>query len=259
MENISYDPNILVLENRFKELDIIQDLLNLYEKGKYLDCIENTESYFNENPKVYIKSTLLRNIYLNSCLKMGIDLMERKEYLNAKIIYDKILIFESELIFESDVVLYKIYSQLAEIMRNIENAESSEDYEEKAKLIINKMVYSRAIQCIYSDFVEGKYDEVVSSSHQLDVNDLDEYNKGRYYMMIGSAYYYMKEYKKGITYLKRAIKYYKNKTYNSILIMIYEELSKCYMHLEEYHHAHKYLKLAHDHTTMIHAIEVVRA
>lgn len=239
-----------------QDLNIIEDLLHLYECRDYLLCIKRIEDFFVDSPKEYGKSSLVRNIYLNSCLKVSIDFMDIKDYINAKQIYEKILKFESELIFESDVVLYKIYSQLAEIMRNIDTLDSAKTYEEKAKIIISKMVYSRAIQSIYCDFVEGKYDEVVDNSEKIDMEELDEYNKGRFYMMIGSAYYYMQEYEKGINYLKKAIKYYKNRTYNSILIMIYEELSKCYMHLEEYNHAYKYLKLAHKHTRLAHKVEL---
>lgn len=260
MENITQineNPEDILVNEEKKESDVevIEKLLNIYENGDYFECISRIEMAFFDDPKEYGKSTLIRNIYLNCCLRVAMDFMGIHDYVHAKVMYDKILVFESELIFEADVVLYNIYSQISEIMKNVDTLEASEMYHEKAKMIISKMVYSRAIQSIYSAFIEGNYDEVISNADTIDINDLDEYNKGRYYMMIGSAYYYMKEYNNGITYLKKAIKHYKNKTYNSILIMIYEELSKCYMHMEEYNHAYKYLKLAHKHTKLAHNIE----
>lgn len=260
MDNLTDQQNDGIKDdsNLGNDINQIDALLNLYESGDYLNCISKVESFIEVNPKEQGKSTLLRNIYLNCCLKHAIDMMDLKNYIIAKEMYEKILKYESELIFESDVILYKIYSQLAEIMRNTGTIEAVKQYEEKAKLIISKMVYSRAIQSIYSDFVEGKYQQVIEGSDKIDINDLDEYNRGRFYMMIGSAYYYMQEYKKGIDYLTKAIKYYKNNTYNSVLIMIYEELSKCYMHLEEYQYAYKYLKLAHKHTKLTHDMQAIK-
>ncbi|MBC7959459.1 MAG: hypothetical protein H7X94_06305, partial [Vallitaleaceae bacterium] len=201
------------------------------------------EDYFDRYPRAS-SNTLLRNIYMNCCMQAAAIFKEGGYFEKCKAVYEKVLKYESDLIFESDVVLYNVYSHLAEINGYLNTVDESREYDDKAKNIVNKMLASRVIQGIYICFVEGNYDEVIKRISTLDINELDEYNKGRYYMMIGSAYYYKEDYQNAIKFLEIATQFYKDKPYNSVLEIIYDELSKSYSHLEAYKEAYEYLKLS---------------
>lgn len=225
------------------EGDLIEDLLSKYEHKTYIECIGIIEDHFDAYPKAH-NNNLLKNIYMNCCLKAASSFKEEGEYGKSKEIFEKILKYESDLIFESDVVLYNVYSHLAEVNSYLKLVDEAKDFDEKAKNIVNKMMASRVIQGIYISFIEGNYDEVIRRISSLDINELDEYNKGRYYMMIGSAYYYKEDYHRAIKFLENAIVYYKDKPYNSVLEFIYDELSKSYSQLEKYKEAYEYLSLS---------------
>lgn len=225
------------------ESGLIEELLTGYEQKGYIECIEKIEVHFDLFPRAG-SNNLLRNIYMNCCMKAAAQYKDIGEYEKSKLIYEKVLKYESDLIFESDVVLYNVYSHLAEVSSYLETVEESKAFDDKAKNIVNKMLASRVIQGIYISFVEGNYDEVIRRISSLEIIELDEYNKGRYYMMIGSAYYYKEDYHRAIKFLEHAIDYYKDKPYNSVLELIYDELSKSYSHLEQYKEAYEYLKLS---------------
>ncbi len=222
---------------------LIEELLVKYEEKAYMECIDKIEAHFDAYPKA-LNNNLLKNIYMNCCLKAASQFKEQGNYETSKGIFEKILKYESDLIFESDAVLYNVYSHLAEVNSLLKIVNAAKDYDEKAKNIVNRMMASRVIQGIYIAFVEGNYDEVIKKISTLDINELDDYNKGRYYMMIGSAYYYKEDYHRAIKFLENAIDFYKDKPYNSVLDVIYDELSKSYSQLEAYKEAYEYLKLS---------------
>lgn len=228
---------------RYIEGGLVEEMLKRYEEQDYLACIEQIEEHFTKFPQGH-NNNLLRNIYTNCCMKAASALKEEGKYEDSKILYEKILKYENDLLFESDVILYNVYSQLAEVNGYLETVEISKEFDEKATNMVNKMLASRVIQGIYISFIEGQYDEVIKRISTLEISELDEYNKGRYYMMIGSAYYYKEDYHRAIKYLEVAIDYYINKPYNSVLEMIYDELSRSYSQLEEYKEAYEYLKLS---------------
>lgn len=231
-----------------KEVNIdgsfIESIIKDYEEQCFLQCIRKIEVHFENYPNANSKK-LIRNIYLNCCMKAALSAKAKGEYTVSKTIYEKFLTYENELIFEADVILYNVYSQMSELIEQLEISDEMNKYDEKAKKIVNKMVSARVIQSIYLHFVEGNYDEVIKRISSLNTNQLDHYNKGRYYMMIGSAYYYKEDYKEAIKYLENSVQYYMDKPVNSVLELVFEELSKCHMHLEEYNEGFRYLKLAH--------------
>lgn len=229
-------------DERYIEGGLIEEMLKRYDEQDYLACIDKIDDHFAKFPQGH-SNNLLRNIYTNCCMKAAAILKETCNYEESKGLYEKVLKYENELLFESDVILYNVYSQLAEVNGYLETVENSKEYDEKANNMINKMLASRVIQGIYISFIEGQYDEVIKRISSLEISELDEYNKGRYYMMIGSAYYYKEDYHRAIKYLEVAIDYYINKPYNSVLEMIYDELSRSYSQLEEYKKAYEYLKL----------------
>lgn len=222
--------------------NFVEDLLKVYETNNYLECIQKIEKSIIEQSKHH-NNDLIRSIYINCCMKSGLAYKEAGDYTNAKIIYAKILEYESDMIFESDVLLYNVYSQLAEVNAHLKIVDESRSYDLKAKEIVNRMIASRLIQSIYISFVEGNYDDVIKRMSVLDIEELDPYNMGRYFMMIGSAHYYKGDYNSAIPYLEKAIPFYNDKPYNSVLTTIYEELSKCYSNIEEYKKAYEFLEL----------------
>lgn len=229
--------------NEKYEAILIEEVLIEYNKDNYSSCIKSIDLYCERNQKAR-SNDLLKNIYMNCCLRAASTYKYSGEYKKAKEICQKALIYEKDLHFESDGVLYNIYSQLTEVNAYLYAVDEAKAFDEKAKDIINKMVTSRVIQSIYILFIEGKYSDVIERISALDIDELDDYNKGRYYMIFGSSYYYKEEYKQGIKYLEKAIAYYQNKTYDSGIVMIYEELSKCYSNVDDYKKAYEYLQLA---------------
>lgn len=221
--------------------NLIEDLLKDYLDKKYKDCMLKVEEYFVHNTR-HSNNELLRSIYVNCCIIAGNEFKLAGDYELAKRAYERILQYEGDMIFDSDIALYNVYIELGEIDEHLNTVKEAKNYSYKAKEIVNRMVASRVIESIYISFIEGKYDEVIKKMHTLDLTDLDEYNEGRYYMMMGSAYYYKGEYKMAIQFLEKAIGFYDDKPYNSVLTTIYEELSKSYSNLENYTKATDYLQ-----------------
>ncbi|MDA3846822.1 MAG: helix-turn-helix transcriptional regulator [Vallitaleaceae bacterium] len=226
---------------RVPESELIEKIMALYEDEAFDDSIIQLEQYFEEHPKATSKR-FLRNIYMNCCLQAAKVAKTNQDFDNSKRYYEKILAYETDLMFYDDAILYNIYSELAEVNARIDTVDESKSYDVKATYLVNKMVANQIIQGMYIAFVEGKYDKVITKIRSLDTKDLDNHNKGRYFMMIGSAYYYKESFEMAIKYLEKAIPYYRSGTYNSIITMIYEDLSKCYSNLEDYKKAYEYLQ-----------------
>lgn len=222
------------------EGELINEIMDHYDQGLFQVCIDKLDYYFEIHPQS-VSKPFLKNIYINCCLQAAKNAKLSEDYLKCKLLYEKILVYESDLKFEEDTILYNIYSELSEANAQMDTVADSKAYDEKASSIVNKMVANQIIQSMYIAFVEGKYDMVIKRMSSLEVKDLDNYNKGRYFMMIGSAYYYKEFYKDAILFLEKAIPYYQMGTYNSIITMIYEDLSKCYSNLDDYKKAYEYL------------------
>ena len=222
---------------------MIEELMEIYEEGKYMECLDRIEEYQKLKPEAQ-NNDLLRNIYTNCCMRGAKKFKKEGDYEKAKALYEKTLHFERDMTFTSDIMLYNIYNSLAEVNAQMDVLDDSKNYDDKASKLVKKMVAERVIQSIYISFVEGHHQDVIARIKELNVEELDDYNRGRYYMIIGSAYYYQNMFEEAIDYLEKAIPYYKNITYNSVIIMIYEQLSKCYSYMEDYKKAYEYLDLA---------------
>jgi len=223
------------------ESELIEKIMSLYETEAYEESILELEQYFSDHPKSVTKR-FLKNIYINCCLQAAKEAKSNQDYQHMKTYYEKMLVYETDLMFYDDAILYNIYSELAEANARLDTVDLSKSYDDKAANLVTKMVANQIIQGMYISFVEGKYDKVITKISSFDIKDLDNHNKGRYFMMIGSAYYYKESYKEAIINLEKAIPYYRIGTYNSIITMIYEDLSKCYSNLEDYKKAYEYLQ-----------------
>jgi uncharacterized protein HemY len=117
-------------------------------------------------------------------------------------------------------------------------------YNVKAKELIKKMLATKEVQNLYLLMSSSDYREVIKVSQKIEVKMLDEYNKAKMNMVLGNAHFNLKHYKTAVDFLEQAIKYYEDKTYNSLTILMYEELSKCYSNLDEHELAVQYMKKA---------------
>ncbi|PKM95074.1 MAG: hypothetical protein CVU84_07065 [Firmicutes bacterium HGW-Firmicutes-1] len=221
---------------------IIEELLLVYEDHNYIECINKIEKVL-EKESIYHNNDLIKDIYINCCSKAGTAFRDSGDYISAHMVLEKILTFEKDMFFASNIVLYNVYSQLSEINCYLKAIDASKEYDNKATDMIHKMIASRAIQSIYISLAEGNYDDVLQRIGLIEMNELDNHDKGRYYMLIGSAHYYKEEHQVAIPFLEKAIPFFKETFCKSGLVTIYEELSKCYSHLEEYKKAYQYLEL----------------
>lgn len=236
---------------KLQESELVEEVMTLYDDQQFEVCIDKLEVYFAENPQNANKH-FIKNIYVNCCLQAAKSAKEHVDYAKSKSYYEKILTYETDLLFHDDANLYSIYSELSEMNARLDTVEDSKAYEVKASKLVNKMIANQIIQGMYIAFVEGKYDKVIEKISSFDIKDLDNHNKGRYYMMIGSAYYYLEKYEEAIKNLEKAVPYYKKGTYNSVITMIYEDLSKCYSNLDDYKKAYEYLQKSKESGTLIH-------
>lgn len=227
-------------ENEF--VVTIGNLLNLYEMGEYIDVIKTIENTKN-NKSILFKNKIIINIYINCYMKVGLLYKRKNDYIKAKAYFEKLLEFDGELAINEDIMLYKVYSQLAEVNSYISELDNSKKYNTKAKEIINKMIASKDIQSIYLQLIQGNYNNVIKMSSSIKSKKLDMYNSARYNMNLGLAFYNISKYKEAIIHLEKSLVYYKQQNNNKLTNTIYEKLSKCYTNLEKYDKDHKYLHI----------------
>lgn len=235
---MSIKTNVPLLESH-----IVEAIMEDYKNLSYAGCIEQLDVYFVEHPEMKQKH-FIKNIYINSCLNIGKLSKDEAEFECSKRYFNKLLNFETDLQFKDSIILYHVYRELSEVCESLGDLEISKEHKVMSEYIINRMVAGEIIQGMYVAFVEGDYDYVIEKMDTLNVETLDNYNQGRYYMMIGSAYYYKEAFLEATTYLEKAMPYYESSTYNSVITMIYEDLSKCYTGLDDYDQALIYLKKA---------------
>lgn len=225
------------------ESHIVEAIMDDYKALRYPECIDQLDAYFIDHPEMKQKH-FIKNIYINCCLHIGKLSKEKADLERSQLYFNKLLSFETDLQFKDSIILYHVYRELSEVCDALSDKDQSQEHKKMSNYIINRMVAGEIIQGMYVAFVEGDYDYVIEKMDTLNVETLDRYNQGRYYMMIGSAYYYKEAFLEATTYLEKAMPYYESSTYNSVITMIYEDLSKCYTNLDDYDQALEYLKKA---------------
>lgn len=225
------------------QVSTIQELLTYFKDKNYLECIKKIELFFQKESKSP-NSDLIDDIYINCCMKASIIYKNTGDFEKAKEVLNKVLAFKETTAFNSDILLYNIYSQLAEVTGYLTEVDMCKYYDHKTLEIINKMHFSRLIQNIHISFLEGKYSDVINSITALDFEKLNSQDIGRCYMLIGFSHFNREEFNLAITFLEKAATYFIHNPSNSILISIYEELSKCYYNLEDYKKAYQFLELS---------------
>jgi tetratricopeptide (TPR) repeat protein len=223
--------------------NIIVELMALNEDKDYAASVELIEEQIVHNP-IVMRSKMMMDLYMNSYMYLGNKYMSDGVYEKAKSAYEKILRYENELLMVSDIYLYKVYAQLAEVCGYLLDIDLAKTYHIKSKDLVNKILASREVQTMYLKLIEADYDGIIEDSNKVDIVDYDNYSLARYNRVLGSAFLNKGHYDKAILYLEKAIEIYSDETCYTIVSMIYEEMSKCYVELGDYKKAYDFLQKA---------------
>lgn len=241
-KSVSYFIGDIKNNEKKSENNILGDFIKLYDKGKYDESIRIIEGYFEENPK-QINTDILKSIYINCCIKNAVICEKNKQYKEAKENYLKILDFNIGYMDMQDISIFTIYSKLSEVSSLLEDYESSIKYEIMADDLVDKLRLDRCLQKIYHNYLLNNYDKVIKELQTVNVDDLTDTNKGKYFLMMGSSLYNKKKFLLAINYLEKAVNYYDNKS-TIIRQVIYKELSGCCSEIDDYKKAYEYLQLS---------------
>ncbi len=209
---------------------------------KIIDKINNLKI----NAPMIFQNTFIRDMFINTHFKQGSYLMKEHRYEEAKDCLEELLIYENEFMLSNELTAYELYSKLVDVYSMCEIHKKATYYNIKAKKLIRKIMATKEVQNLYLLMTKGNYREVVNTAKKLDYDMLDEYNNAKMNMVLGNAHFNMKHYKTAVDYLEKAIEYYKEKTYNSLTVLMYEELSKCYSNLGEHELAVEYMRKSHE-------------
>ncbi|PKM69045.1 MAG: hypothetical protein CVU95_00200 [Firmicutes bacterium HGW-Firmicutes-2] len=223
--------------------NIIVELMALNEDKDYAASVELIEEQIVHNP-IVMRSKMMMDLYMNSYMYLGNKHMSDGVYEKAKLAYEKILRYENDLLMVSDIYLYKVYAQLAEVCGYLLDIDLAKTYHIKSKDLVNKILASREVQTMYLKLIEADYDGIIEDSNKVDIVDYDNYSLARYNRVLGSAFLNKGHYDKAILYLEKAIEIYSDETCYTIVSMIYEEMSKCYVELGDYKKAYDFLQKA---------------
>lgn len=236
------DVDFLVNEkSKIEELaSIAQELMSDYQDNQCQKIIERLNTLKSESPMLF-HNDFVKDVYINTYFKYGSYLTKKEEFEEALICYEILLEFEHEFILDNELVAYELYTKLVDTHSLCGNNEKALEYNKKAKNLIKKMMAAKEVQNLYLLMTSQNYREVVDAYKTIEVDMLDDYNKAKMHMVLGNAFFNMKHYKTAVDFLLLAIQYYEEKTYNSLTIMMYEELSKCYSNLDEHELAVEYM------------------
>lgn len=223
-----------------KAMHIMSDLMLKYKLEDYEGIIEECNELKLKDPESF-HSRMMQELYINVHLKQGNCLMENFQYEEAKTYYEEVLKYELELLIDDEISVYEVYNKLVDVYSYLQMQEEAMEYNKKAKNLMRKMMASKEIENIFTLYTEEKYSETIVEARKIEVELLDTYNKARYYMVIGNSLFQLKKFEEAIMLLEKALVYYEEKTYNSLTLMIYEELSKCYANIDEHGKAVAYM------------------
>jgi transcriptional regulator with XRE-family HTH domain len=200
---------------------LAKELMADYKEDNCLEVLERLEALRIESPSIF-NSNFIEDIYINCHFKK----------------------FESNLLLNHELIAYELYVKLVDAYTMTGDHKKAAIFNKKAKELIRRLIASKEVQDVYLLFSQNDNEEAIKAAKNIDFDMLDDYSKARYNMVIGSAYFNLKDYHKAIKYLEMSITYYQEKMYNSLTVMIFEELSKCYANLDHHEKAVEYMKMA---------------
>lgn len=222
---------------------ISKELIEDYRDGECSKIIEQLNTLKVQAPALFHHS-FIKDIYINTHFKYGHILFKEGLYDQALDCYQVLLGFEEEFMLDSEIVAYELYTKLVDVYSMKADSEEASKYNDKAKTLIKKMMAAKEVQNLYLLMTGSEPRDVVKEAKKIEVDMLDDYSKAKMNMVLGNAHFTMKHYKTALDYLHMAIEYYEEKTYNSLTILMYEEVSKCYSNLEEHELAVEYMQKA---------------
>lgn len=222
-------------------LALSKQLMNDYRSEECQNIIEILNRLKTQSPLLF-HTEIIRDIYINSHFKLGNLYIHEGLIAEARQIYEVLLAFELSFMLENELLAYELYTKLVDVYSLCEEAEKASEYNEKASQLMKKMLASKEVQKLYLLLTGDDYRKVLDVAKEIDIELLDDYNLARMNMVVGNAQYNLKNYREAAVYLEVAIKYYEEKTYNSLTIIMYEELSKCYSNLDEHEKAVEYMQ-----------------
>lgn len=208
---------------------------------------DNCEGLLNRLDKLRIQSPgifendFIKEMYINCHFKCGRHAIHQNDNEKALKYYEGLLKYEEEFMIDNELTAYELYTKLVDSYSLSGNLDKAIEYNKKSKNLIRKMMATKEVQNLYLLMTNSNYREVINTAKKIDRKILDDYNRARLNMVLGNAHFNLHYYKTAVDYLELAIGYYEEKTYNSLTILMYEELSKCYSNLEEHEKAVEYM------------------
>lgn len=222
---------------------LAKEFVDDYKDNQCEKIIDRMEQLKVNSPFIF-QNAFIRDVYINTHFKYGSYLMKEGQFERAKEALEELLEYENEFILDNELSAYELYSKLVDAYSMCQEHEKATQYNKKAKQLIKKMMAAKEVQNIYLLMTEGSYRAAINLSKRIDNDMLDDYNKARMNMVLGNAHFNMRHYKTAVDFLTRALEYYEEKTYNSLTVLMYEELSKCYSNLDEHILAVEYMQKA---------------
>jgi len=222
---------------------IAKELLVDYQEDRCSKIILKMDQLKINAPMIF-QHNFIREMFINTHFKYASGLMKNGQFEEAKKALEKLLPYENEFMLDSELTAYELYSKLVDVYSMSLEHEKATFYNNKAKALIKKMMAAKEVQNLYLLMTESNYRAVVEAAKRLDFTMLDDYNKAKMNMVLGNAHFNLFHYKTAVDYLLQAIQYYEEKTYNSLTVLMYEELSKCYANLDQHELAVEYMQKA---------------
>ncbi len=222
---------------------LAKELVEDYKGNRLTEIIDRMEQLKINSPYIF-QNSFIRDVFISTHFKYGSILMKEGNYEEAKLVLEELLDYEHEFMLDNELSAYELYSKLVDVYSMCQDHEKATAYNRKAKQLIKKMMAAKEVQNLYLLMTEGDYRRVVTLSKRIDYKMLDDYSKARMNMVLGNAHFNMFHYKTAVDYLTMAVSYYEEKTYNSLTVLMYEELSKCYSNLDEHVLAVEYMQKA---------------
>ena len=220
--------------------ELTKALMEDYKKNQCEKIIHELNELKVQAPIIF-RDSFITDIYISTHFKYGEQLTKEGNYEKALKCYNVLLEFEEDFMLDNELLAYELYIKLVDVYTMKSNNEKAQEYKNKAKIFIKKMLAAKEVQNLYLLMSGSEPRDAINEAKKIDVTMLDEYSQAKMNMVLGNAYYTIKHYKTALDYLLLAIKYYEEKTYNSLTIIMYEEVSKCYSNLDEHKLAIEYM------------------
>lgn len=222
---------------------LIKELIGLKERGNLREVAHKMERLLGERPNIG-SNAIIMDLYINTHMMLGHEGLRAGNYDEAIEALRAILTFERPMLLMNDCYLYKVYSFLSEAYTYKDQAEEAKAYNDKAKMLVDKISADRKVQSLYMKWLDEDYDGLVDAFESQEHESLDAYNLARYKMIQGNTFFKKAKFQEAAFFLEQALDYFEEEKIKSLADLVCHELSKCYSELEDYKKAFSYLEKA---------------